>query len=133
MGAYAPEDIDPLYRGRLGTTVSLADIYDIANALTNKYRNEGYILTQVVVPPQTIENGLVRLQVVEGFVDGITIAGEPRESAVKQFRKYADNLRENNILSAQNLERYLLLINDLPGVTARSVLSPSQTVSAHPI
>ena len=129
VGAYGPDDLDPLYRDKLGTTVSLADIYVIANMLTNKYRNEGYILTQVVVPPQTIEGGFVTLRVVEGVVDQIIIHGEPRDSAVKQIRKYADNLREGNALSAYELERYLLLINDLPGVTARSILSPSKTKS----
>ncbi|MGH1403965.1 MAG: ShlB/FhaC/HecB family hemolysin secretion/activation protein [Alphaproteobacteria bacterium] len=127
VGAYSAEEIDYIYRDQLGTTVSLEDIYGIANTLTTKYRNEGYILTQVVVPPQTIENGLVRLMVVEGFVDNITIEGEDNAKAVKQIRKYADNLRENNILDAKNLERYLLLINDLPGITARSILSPSKT------
>lgn len=127
VNAYDAEDIDHLYRDQLGTEVSLADVYAIANSLTNKYRNEGYILTQVVIPPQTIENGIVKLQVVEGFVDQIIIEGETRESALKQIRQYAENLRENHILSAKNLERYLLLINDLPGITARSILSPSKT------
>ncbi|PCJ97033.1 MAG: hypothetical protein COA45_10455 [Zetaproteobacteria bacterium] len=127
VNAYSAQDIDPLYRDKLGTDVSLADIYAIANTLTNKYRNEGYILTQVVVPPQTIESGTVKLRVVEGYVDQIIIEGEPRESAVKRIRQYAENLRENGILSAKNMERYLLLINDLPGITARSILSPSKT------
>ncbi len=129
VNAYDAEDIDAIYRDRLGTSVSLADIYEIANTLTNKYRNEGYILTQVIIPPQTIEDGIVKLRVVEGFVDQIIIEGEPRESALKTIRQYAENLRENNILNAQNMERYLLLINDLPGITARSVLSPSKTMT----
>ncbi len=129
VGAYTAKDLDPYYQNKLGTEVSLADIYDIANQLTVKYRNDGYILTQVVVPPQTIENGMVELRVVEGFVDKITIQGEEKSSAVVQIQKYADNLRENNILDSKKLERYLLLINDLPGVTARSVLSPSKTTT----
>lgn len=127
VGAYTADDLDSVYRSFLGTTVSLADIYDIANNLTVKYRNDGYILTQVVVPPQTIEDGVVKVRVIEGFVDQITIEGEASEQTAHQIRKYADNLRVNNILDSKNLERYLLLINDLPGVTARSVLSPSKT------
>ncbi len=126
VGAYTADDLDPIYRDFLGTTVSLSDIYDIANQLTVKYRNDGYILTQVVVPPQTIEGGIVKVRVIEGFVDQIAIEGEANERTVRQIQKYADNLRVNNILDAKNLERYLLLINDLPGITARSVLSPSK-------
>ncbi len=127
VGIYTAEDLDPIYREKLGTTVSLADMYGIANTLTTKYRNDGYILTQVVVPPQTIENGVVKLRVVEGFVDQINIQGNQTESEMKQIRKYAENLKENNILDAKKMEKYLLLINDLPGVKARSILSPSKT------
>ena len=129
VGIYGADELDPIYRDKLGTTVSLTEVYEIATALTNKYRNDGYILTQVVVPPQTIESGNVRLRVVEGFVDQIIIEGEPRVSAAERIRSYADNLRENNILNAQSLERYMLLINDLPGITARGVLSQSKTTA----
>ncbi len=129
VNAYSQEEILAIYEDKIGSDISLLDIYKIANDLTNKYRNDGYILTQVVVPPQTIEGGLVKLQVVEGFIDQINIEGEERKSIVKQIRKYAENLQENNILNAKDLERYLLLINDLPGITARSILSPSETVT----
>lgn len=126
VSAYGAENLNPFYADMLGDVVSLADIYGLANTLTQKYRNDGYILTQVIVPPQTIENGTVQLRVIEGHVDQIIIEGE-EGSATDIIRKYASNLKENNILNAQKLERYLLLINDLPGVSARSVLSPSAT------
>ncbi len=127
VSAYSGQDIEPIYKDKIGTNISLANIYEIANKLTNKYRNEGYILTQVVIPPQTIEDGIVKLRVVEGFIDQIIIEGEERPSVVKKIREYAENLYDNNILNAKVMERYLLLINDLPGITARSVLSPSRT------
>ncbi len=126
VSAYDSEQISPLYNDMLGDVVSLASIYELASKLTNKYRNDGYILTQVVVPPQTIEGGVVSLRVVEGHVDQIIIEGESG-SAAKLIMDYANNLRDNDILDAKELERYLLLINDLPGITARSILSPSAT------
>ncbi len=127
VSAYMQEEIEHLYTDKIGKSISLADIYKIADNLTVKYRNDGYIITQVVVPPQTIENGVVKLRVVEGFIDQIIIEGEARESIVKQIRLFANNLRKGNILNARDLERYLLLINDLPGINARSILTPSKT------
>lgn len=126
--AYKAEELAPFYNDRLGTTVTLSDVYAIANALTTKYRNDGYILTQIVVPPQTINTGTVKLQVVEGFIDQIAVEGELGEREAALVKNYADNMRTNGILNAREMERNLLLINDLPGVTARSVLSPSKTV-----
>jgi len=92
VSAYGQEDLASIYQDKLGTTVSLADIYAIANRLTNKYRNEGYILTQVVVPPQTIDGGNVKLRVVEGFVDRVVVQGDNDPSALALIQKYANNI-----------------------------------------
>ncbi len=127
--AYSPEQLRPVYAGSLGQEISLADLYDIAAQLTNKYRNDGYILTQIVVPPQTIDNGTARLQVVEGTVDQITVQGGDEEShALPLMRRYAAQInRDGGPLNVNDLERALLLINDLPGISARSVIAPSRT------
>lgn len=129
VGVYAANDLDPLYRDRLGTQVSLADVYGIANAIASKYRGDGYVLTQVVVPPQTIEGGTVRLQVVEGFIDQVIVQGVEKETEAKLVRNLAGKLQGGRAMNARDLERNLLLINDLPGVRARSILSPSKTTT----
>lgn len=126
---YDPSDLTPVYASKLGTTITLADIYGIATALTTKFRNDGYILTQVIVPPQTIETGIVRLQVIEGFIDKITVEGDESERSLKKVRNYANLARTGKALNVKDLERVLLLINDLAGVEARSVLSPSKTTT----
>ncbi len=128
---YTGEELATVYQHRLGTTQSLADVYAIANELMLQYRNDGYILTQVVVPPQEIEGGNVTLRVVEGFIDQIRI--EQSENAgnvnMANIESYARQIRTGGPLNARDLERELLIINDLPGVTARSVLSPSPSVT----
>lgn len=121
---YQPAQVEALYGDMVGKTVSLADVYGLADRLTAKYRNEGYILTQVVVPPQTIDNGTVRLQVVEGFVDQVTIQGSTQRN-IAFLDGFAEKIRAAKPLNSKTLERYLLLMNDLAGVQARAVLSPS--------
>lgn len=124
MTAYSEAEAAPLYSDMIGQTITLADVYGIAQRLTIKYRNDGYVLTQVVVPEQTIDGGRVRLRVVEGFVDDVRIEGEARGS--RDFLQgFAEKIRNQRPLNAKKLERYILLMNDLPGVNARAVLSPS--------
>jgi len=72
---YTDSDFLPLYEKYLNTQVSLADVYRIAEAITARYRNDGYILSRTVVPPQRIQNGMVRITVIEGFIDSISIEG----------------------------------------------------------
>lgn len=123
---YPEETLRRIYADRVGTTISLADLYQIAAELTVKYRNDGYILTQVIVPPQTIDGGVARLQIVEGTVDKIDVQG-PDDGSLNLIRAYASRIQTSGPLNTKDLERSLLLINDLPGVSARSILNPSKT------
>jgi hemolysin activation/secretion protein len=126
--AYNQATLQKVYADKIGQTVSLADLYGIAADLTAKYRNDGYILTQIIVPPQTIDGGNARLQVVEGYIDQVTVKGDDaKESkALVLMRRYANEISKNGkALNTRDLERALLLINDLPGVSARSVIAPS--------
>ena len=117
-----------LYESLLNREVSLADIYGVANALTAKYRNDGYILSQAIVPPQAVEGGMVRIAIVEGYVAEVKIEGEVggRRALVDA---YADKIKQTRPLTSAALERYLLLLNDLPGATARATLTPASTQS----
>lgn len=127
IGVYSESEIRDVYAHKLGTEVTLAEVYGIASRLTNKYRNDGYILTQVIVPPQTIDGGAVKLRAVEGFVDQIAVIGEDEPHARSLIESYANQIRGDGALNAADLEKFLLLINDLPGVNARSILKPSTT------
>ena len=126
--AYSENALFEIYGDKIGTQISLADLYDIANEITLKYRNDGYILTQVIVPPQTIEDGIVRLRAVEGFINNISVQGDESKDKFGLIEQYARRIdTSGGALNIETLERQLLLINDLPGVSARSVISPSRT------
>lgn len=129
VSVYSQSTLERLYADKLGQVITLADVYGIANDVVLKYRNDGYVLAQVVIPPQTIDDGNVRIQVVEGFIDNIIIQAPEGESgdAVNLIRKYAARMGEADAIHINQLERGLLLINDLPGIEARSILSPSPT------
>jgi hemolysin activation/secretion protein len=122
---YSESALRRVYQNHLGSTVSLADIYQIAAALTAKYRNDGYILSRVIVPVQSIENGEVRLKAVEGYVADITVKGVDGDRR-KRVDRYAERIKKSRPLKMSVLERYLLLINDLPGAFAQATINPSQ-------
>lgn len=121
---YAESDLVPLYERHLGQRVSLRTIYEIADAIAAHYRNDGYILTRVVPPAQRVSNGIVRLKVMEGFIDKIEIEGAVDGDRAR-IARYADKIKESRPLTNRDLERYVLLINDLPGIRAKAILIPS--------
>ena len=126
---YGETELQSAYAQLLGKDVSLAQIYQVAEALTRRYRNDGYILSQVVVPAQSIRDGVIRLQVVEGFVANVRVEGLNRAPG-DLVNAHLDRIRQARPLRAEALERALLLINDLAGVTARATLSPSAQAGA---
>ena len=126
---YTEDQLRPYFADLIDKEIALSEIYALADRLTARYRNDGYILTQVIVPEQRIvvEEGAVQLRVIEGYVDQVRFDGKtigPREV----LESYAAKIKETRPLNARALERYLLLMNDLGGVIARATLSPSQTV-----
>lgn len=118
---YKSGEMESVYGPYVGQPVSFADLQAIANAMTAKYRADGYILSRVVLPPQKISGGVVTFQAVEGYVSDVQVNGEISGDG-ELLNDYAAKIKEQRPLKAETLERYLLLMDDLPGVTARSVL-----------
>jgi hemolysin activation/secretion protein len=126
--AYTHGELDPLYRPLIGRTVALADVFEAAARIQARYRRDGYILTRVVVPEQTVGDGRFRIRVVEGYVDSVRIEGDAGQ-ATPLVRRYLDKITQRRPTRLQDIERYLLLTNDLPGIFARSVLTPEPDVT----
>jgi hemolysin activation/secretion protein len=112
----------------VGREVSVAEIFELARAMTATCRNAGYILTQVIVPPQSLSDGVLTLRVVEGYIANVRIEGDA--GARRTLEELGDKIKASRPLRAADLERYLLIASELPGVQLRSVLTPSQTAGA---
>jgi len=112
------------YANRFGQPISLATLYTIADEMTRQYRKGGNLLSAVVVPQQRIEEGRVTLHLYEGKLAHVQLRG-PGVDRRGLTQRMADTLASVSPLKAALLERQLLLLNDLPGMTARATLVPS--------
>jgi hemolysin activation/secretion protein len=108
------DDIAETYRPYIGRTVSQADLAAIAGKISDLYRDAGYHLSRAIVPPQDIKNGRIRIRVIEGKIAEIVVKGERAE----QFgiRPLLDAIAAEHPSRLKTLERYLLLLNERPGV-----------------
>jgi hemolysin activation/secretion protein len=126
---YSDGELATLYQDKVGKDISVADLYAIANEISMQYRRDGFLLTQVFIPPQTIESGMPRVKVSEGIIGNIKIEVDDASDnlALAQIRGYAAKIKsESGAANIKYIERQLLLLNDLPGIKARSVLLPSK-------
>ena len=126
---YKADVVRRYYAASLNKEVTLAQIYKIVDTLTARYRNDGYILSQVVVPAQLVDGGAVKLQAIEGYISDIRVEGGT-DALRRRATAYGNRIKGRKPLTAGVLERSVLLLNDLPGVQARAVLAPGVTPGA---
>lgn len=122
---FSEDELRSLIADQEGTELTLTDIYGLADRLTDFYQAHGYSLTTVTVPAQRMLDGVLRLEVVEGRVGKLVFEGN--QGYDDEFlSRQLDLLEPGTILRFADLEAEVLLLNDLPGLVARSVLLPGE-------
>ncbi len=118
--AYPLRDLAPLYADYLAREIATEDLVRIAQAITDKYRADGYFLSRAAVPPQGDAGGHARLRVYEGYIGEVEVTGD----AAPALEVLLSGLTARRPLRLTELERRLTLATDLPGVRARSRIEP---------
>ncbi len=110
--------------GTISGTVPLQRIEEARVAILNLYREAGYVFT--VVDAAVERDGRLRLTVGEAEIVEVRLDGDigPAGTLVLNF---LENLRGVRPIDTATLERWLLLAEDIPGVSVRAVLRPAGT------
>jgi hemolysin activation/secretion protein len=126
---FKPEVIRQLTASYENREESLSELNALVDALAKQYHQKGYLLAQVYIPPQEIENGTLVIQVQEGSVDQVNIEGNRfyRASVIKRFL----HEKSGEPLNFKTLETDLNRSNRLNNFKLKAILSagknPGQT------
>ena len=116
---YEEAELAQAYQDLLGREIDLTELFAIAGRIQARYRDDGYLFTRVVVPAQRIDGGRATLEVVEAVITRVEI--EAPELPIGPVRalaeRFAAPLRGLRNPTLEELERVLLMLNDIPGVT----------------
>ncbi|WAJ37566.1 ShlB/FhaC/HecB family hemolysin secretion/activation protein [Pseudomonas sp. GOM7] len=120
--ALSSEELLGLLADLPGQELSVGQLQAAANRITRRYREQGYPLARAYLPAQEIEDGVVKISVLEGrygeiHVDNTLGLGG---SALAPLSA----LQRGDAVQSQPLERSLLLLSDTPGVEVKSTLRP---------
>ena len=119
---YDEQALKALYSDAVGPQVPRARLDEIVRGLQTKYRDDGYILT--VVHGQFEKSGshiVFVIQAVEGYISDVKLDGDIGFAADIVYRML-NKLTDKRPVTNADLERALLLANDVPGVTVKAVL-----------
>jgi hemolysin activation/secretion protein len=116
---FSEQELSAYFEDYLATQLDQDKLTQMAEAITGRYRKTGYILSYAMVPAQNVEAGMVRLAVVEGRVDQVSVDGAG--SAQKAIEAIAAPLASGAPLKDGALERTIGLIRDFPGLSVTDV------------
>jgi len=117
-----PATLAPSWSDRVGQDLPISVVCDIRDRAATMLRAKGY-LAAVRVPPQTIGDGVVKLDILAARMSRIEVRGDAgaNEGLLQRYLTHLDDQPVFNIVDA---ERYLLLARDIPGLSARLTLRP---------
>ncbi len=99
----------------MGRTLQPQELADLTEEIAGQARERGFVFANAWIPPQSLVAGMLRVQVDEGVIDEIRVIG----SQDPAIRKMLEPLRNGQPVSLADLERQVLLADDLPGVYFR--------------
>lgn len=122
---YSSEELAADYQSIIGKPASVGDIALAVNQIQLRYRNDGYFLS-AARGRLTRSGDAVQLHVhvIEGYISDVKIDGETEGGAVKVY-DFLRNLLEIRPINIADMERYLLLAQNVPGMSVRAVLRPT--------
>ena len=112
-----------------GQRMSLPQIAQGIDAITSYYRAAGYPLARAIIPAQTIEDGVVRVQVIEANWGQIDLRNNSAINDAVLMRTLS-GLVPGSVILLDALERATLLLSDLPGANPSALLRAGQAVGS---
>lgn len=106
----------------LNRPVSFADLQAMADAVTQHYRNRGVILARAILPPQTIKDGVLKIEIIPGKYDNASLSNTSTLKSLQANRMVSSLAPADSVVTKAGLERMALVLNEVPGGNAQVAL-----------
>lgn len=128
-------ELQALVAPAVGKELDFAGLEGLARSVTSFLRSKGWMLAQAYLPKQDVTEGDIDIAVRAGKLDGSNGQGQPfvlvpggkkplRMDTARLKAIAAARLPAGAVVNEAELERAMLLMNDLPGISARARLEP---------
>ena len=107
--------------------LTISRLQQSADLISRYYRERGYILAQAILPVQTVEDGVVRIELLEGRLGRILVEGNRIYSKDLLRDEFAPLL--GRAVRHGEVEERLITLSGLPGLTVFGVFRPGEEVA----
>lgn len=110
-----------------GKNLTLAQLGEVVSRITDYYHNHGYPLARAIIPAQSIQNGVVNVQVIEARYGQVKLDNRSRVNDAL-LQQTLSPLQAGQAVTQAGLDNTLLLVSDIPGVAVTAILKPGEAV-----
>ena len=121
------------WNGQLGRPVKPSELCEMRDRLAQRIFRRG-VLARVIIPPQTIKGGVVRFRVIASKIVAVRFLPSQADiGPVEALAKaYLSHIRLRETFDLDVAQRWLLLVNDIPGIRAQATIVRSTRPGAPP-
>ncbi|HAT1638784.1 ShlB/FhaC/HecB family hemolysin secretion/activation protein [Raoultella planticola] len=116
--------ISSLAKSYINEDITFSRLQDLALKMTKLYRENGFFLTRVIIPQQDFKDGNILLTVIPGTLDSIVINNNADISNDLIKAQIPERLKFNEVIRTDDIDRYALLLNEIPGTSSKLHLFP---------
>jgi len=126
--AFSQAQLQALLADAVGRELSFADLNRLAERVTRRYREAGYLVARAYLPAQELKDGQLDIAVLEGRLTRVELRNGAglADSALAPLGQ----LPLDTPVQTRSLDQTLLTLADLPGTSVQTTLRPGQTVGA---
>ncbi|MEM6837115.1 MAG: ShlB/FhaC/HecB family hemolysin secretion/activation protein [Cyanobacteria bacterium P01_C01_bin.120] len=75
---FSPKDFEAITADFTNRPITFSELFQARAAVTQLYVENGYTTSGAFIPPQTLDTGVVEIQVIEGRLEDILVSGQQR-------------------------------------------------------
>lgn len=109
----------------LGQTYDLGGLRGLANQVSQYYRSQGFVFARAFIPAQTLDDGVLKIQVLEGRFGEILVDSEDAAIA-ERVAQYLAPLKPGSVIENATLQRTFALLGDVPGLEVVPLITTGQ-------
>ena len=130
--SYPVDTLTAMLQPWVGKRLDIAGLNEAAGALTRHYQSRGHLLTYAYLPAQRVADGVIEIAVLEGKLDAVQIVTAQdvrlRDEVIQAHTdRLATSAEQPRPVLLPEVERQMLLLNDIPGVAARAAFTPGSS------
>ena len=123
------EDIQDSLEPITGQGRTATDVEKARDALEQLYHKKGYPTVLVNIPEQTVDEGIIRLEVIEGRIEKVNVTGN-KYYTMEKIKKSLPSFSPGEVIYAPEAQKEIGKLNDNPDIKVTPAIIPGKVPGA---